>query len=73
MREYLRRGELVRGVPRDPLTAREHRVVELIAQSLTGKEIADALVGALQVGVGDQAGATVARTGDVDRVQVAHG
>jgi DNA-binding CsgD family transcriptional regulator/anti-sigma regulatory factor (Ser/Thr protein kinase) len=44
MRDFLRRGEYPGGPPRDPLTAREHEIVRLIAQSRTGREIADELV-----------------------------
>ena len=43
MRDFLRRGEYVAG-PKDLLTRREREVVALIADSLTGKEIADRLV-----------------------------
>jgi DNA-binding NarL/FixJ family response regulator len=32
------------GPPRDPLTAREQEIVKLIAESRTGREIADELV-----------------------------
>jgi DNA-binding NarL/FixJ family response regulator/anti-sigma regulatory factor (Ser/Thr protein kinase) len=42
MRDFVRRGEAVTG-PKDPLTRREREVVELIAASLTGKEIAQRL------------------------------
>jgi DNA-binding NarL/FixJ family response regulator/anti-sigma regulatory factor (Ser/Thr protein kinase) len=44
MRDFLRNGEYVGGPPKDPLTAREHEIVRLIADSRTGREIADALV-----------------------------
>jgi DNA-binding CsgD family transcriptional regulator/anti-sigma regulatory factor (Ser/Thr protein kinase) len=44
MRDFLRHGEYFSGPPRDPLTAREHEIVRLIAESRTGREIADALV-----------------------------
>jgi DNA-binding CsgD family transcriptional regulator len=43
MRDFLRRGEYVAG-PKDLLTRREREVVRLIAESRTGKEIADELV-----------------------------
>jgi DNA-binding CsgD family transcriptional regulator/anti-sigma regulatory factor (Ser/Thr protein kinase)/predicted ArsR family transcriptional regulator len=43
MRDFLRRGEYVAG-PKDLLTRREREVVALIADSLTGKEIAERLV-----------------------------
>jgi DNA-binding NarL/FixJ family response regulator/anti-sigma regulatory factor (Ser/Thr protein kinase) len=44
MREFLRHGEYLGGPPRDPLTKREREIVKLIADSCTGREIADALV-----------------------------
>jgi DNA-binding NarL/FixJ family response regulator/anti-sigma regulatory factor (Ser/Thr protein kinase) len=44
MRDFLRHGEYFSGPPKDPLTAREREIVTLIAQSRTGREIADALV-----------------------------
>ncbi len=44
MRDLLRHGEYLGGQPRDPLTRREREVVKLIADSLTGREIAEALV-----------------------------
>lgn len=43
MRDFLKRGEYVGG-PRDLLTRREREIVPLIADSLTGKEIAEKLV-----------------------------
>ncbi len=43
MRDFLRRGEYVAG-PKDLLTRREREIVRLIAESRTGKEIADELV-----------------------------
>jgi DNA-binding NarL/FixJ family response regulator/anti-sigma regulatory factor (Ser/Thr protein kinase) len=43
MRDFLRRGEYVAG-PKDPLTRREREIVTLIAESHTGKEIAEKLV-----------------------------
>ncbi len=43
MRDFLRRGEYVAG-PKDLLTRREREIVRLIAESRTGKEIADQLV-----------------------------
>jgi DNA-binding NarL/FixJ family response regulator/anti-sigma regulatory factor (Ser/Thr protein kinase) len=43
MRNFLRRGEYVAG-PKDLLTRREREIVALIADSLTGKEIAERLV-----------------------------
>ncbi len=43
MRDFLRRGESVARTT-DPLTPREREVVTLIAESLTGKEIAERLV-----------------------------
>ena len=43
MRDFLKRGEYVGG-PKDLLTRREHEIVALIADSLTGKEIAEKLV-----------------------------
>ena len=43
MRDFLRRGEYVAG-PKDELTRREREIVTLIAESLTGKEIAERLV-----------------------------
>ena len=43
MRDFLRRGQYVAG-PKDPLTRREREVVTLIAESYTGKEIAEKLV-----------------------------
>ena len=42
MRDFVRRGDPVTG-PKDPLTRRQREVVELIAASLTGKEIAQRL------------------------------
>ena len=42
IREYLERGP--DGLPEDPLTPRESEVVKLIAEGMTGKEIADILV-----------------------------
>ncbi len=42
MRDFLRRGEYVAG-PKDLLTRREREIVALIAESHTGKEIADKL------------------------------
>jgi DNA-binding NarL/FixJ family response regulator len=44
MREFLRHGEYLAGPPKDPLTRREHEIVKLIAESYTGREIAEALV-----------------------------
>ena len=44
MRDFLRRGEYLGGPPKDPLTRREREIVTLIADSYTGREIADALV-----------------------------
>jgi DNA-binding NarL/FixJ family response regulator/anti-sigma regulatory factor (Ser/Thr protein kinase) len=44
MRDFLRRGEYLGGPPKDPLTRREREIVRLIADSRTGREIADALV-----------------------------
>ena len=44
MRDFLRHGEYLAGPPKDPLTRREQEVVKLIADSHTGREIADALV-----------------------------
>jgi DNA-binding NarL/FixJ family response regulator/anti-sigma regulatory factor (Ser/Thr protein kinase) len=44
MRDFLRRGEYLGGPPKDPLTRREREVVKLIADSYTGREIAEALV-----------------------------
>ena len=43
MRDFVKRGEYVSG-PRDLLTRREREIVTLIAQSYTGKEIAEKLV-----------------------------
>jgi DNA-binding NarL/FixJ family response regulator len=43
MREFLKRGEYMRG-PKDLLTRREREIVTLIAESYTGKEIAEKLV-----------------------------
>jgi DNA-binding NarL/FixJ family response regulator/anti-sigma regulatory factor (Ser/Thr protein kinase) len=43
MRDFLRRGEYVGG-PKDLLTRREREIVTLIADSYTGKEIAEKLV-----------------------------
>jgi len=43
MREFLKRGEYVGG-PKDLLTRREREIVTLIADSLTGREIAEKLV-----------------------------
>ncbi|MDP1848591.1 MAG: LuxR C-terminal-related transcriptional regulator [Solirubrobacteraceae bacterium] len=43
MRDFLKRGEYVGG-PKDLLTRREREIVTLIADSLTGKEIAEKLV-----------------------------
>jgi DNA-binding CsgD family transcriptional regulator/anti-sigma regulatory factor (Ser/Thr protein kinase) len=43
MRDFMRRGEYLAG-PRDLLTRREREVVALIAESYTGREIADKLV-----------------------------
>jgi DNA-binding NarL/FixJ family response regulator/anti-sigma regulatory factor (Ser/Thr protein kinase) len=43
MREFLTRGEYVSG-PKDLLTRREREVVTLIAESYTGKEIAEKLI-----------------------------
>jgi DNA-binding NarL/FixJ family response regulator/anti-sigma regulatory factor (Ser/Thr protein kinase) len=43
MREFLKRGEYMTG-PKDLLTRREREVVTLIAESYTGKEIAEQLV-----------------------------
>jgi DNA-binding CsgD family transcriptional regulator/anti-sigma regulatory factor (Ser/Thr protein kinase) len=43
MREFLKRGEYMNG-PQDPLTRREREVVRLIADSYTGREIAEELV-----------------------------
>jgi DNA-binding NarL/FixJ family response regulator/anti-sigma regulatory factor (Ser/Thr protein kinase) len=43
MRDFLRRGESV-GAPRDLLTRREREIVTLIAESYTGREIAEKLV-----------------------------
>lgn len=43
MRDFLQRGEYVGGA-KDPLTRRERQIVELIAESQTGKEIAERLV-----------------------------
>ena len=44
MRDFLRRGEYLGGPPKEPLTRREQEIVKLIADSQTGREIADALV-----------------------------
>jgi DNA-binding NarL/FixJ family response regulator len=44
MRDFLRHGEYLGGPPRDALTRREQEIVKLIADSYTGREIADALV-----------------------------
>jgi DNA-binding NarL/FixJ family response regulator/anti-sigma regulatory factor (Ser/Thr protein kinase) len=44
MRDFLRRGESLAGRPKDPLTPREAEIVKLIADSYTGKEIAEQLV-----------------------------
>jgi len=44
MRDFLRHGEYLAGPPRDPLTGREQQIVKLIAESHTGREIAEALV-----------------------------
>lgn len=44
MRDFLRRGEYLGGRPKDPLTRRESEIVKLIADSYTGREIAEALV-----------------------------
>ena len=43
MRDFLKRGEYVGG-PKDLLTRREREIVTLIAESYTGKEIAEKLV-----------------------------
>ena len=43
MRDFLKRGEYVGG-PKDLLTRREREIVTLIAESYTGKEIAEQLV-----------------------------
>ena len=43
MRDFLKRGEYVGG-PKDLLTRREREIVTLIAESCTGKEIAEKLV-----------------------------
>ena len=43
MRDFLKRGEYVSG-PKDLLTRREREIVTLIAESCTGKEIAERLV-----------------------------
>ena len=43
MREFLKRGEYVGG-PKDLLTRREREIVTLIADSYTGREIAEKLV-----------------------------
>jgi DNA-binding NarL/FixJ family response regulator len=43
MRNFLRRGEYLAG-PRDLLTRREREIVALIAESYTGREIAEKLV-----------------------------
>jgi DNA-binding NarL/FixJ family response regulator/anti-sigma regulatory factor (Ser/Thr protein kinase) len=43
MRDFVKRGEYVSG-PRDLLTRREREIVTLIAESYTGKEIAEQLV-----------------------------
>ena len=43
MRDFLSRGDYVGG-PQDLLTGREREIVTLIADSYTGKEIADRLV-----------------------------
>jgi DNA-binding NarL/FixJ family response regulator/anti-sigma regulatory factor (Ser/Thr protein kinase) len=44
MREFLRRGEYLGASPKDPLTRREREIVKMIADSHTGKEIAEKLV-----------------------------
>ncbi len=44
MRDFLRRGESLAGQPKDPLTRRESEIVKLVADSYTGKEIAERLV-----------------------------
>jgi DNA-binding NarL/FixJ family response regulator len=44
MRDFLRHGEYLSGPPRDPLTRREREIVTMIAESHTGKEIAEKLV-----------------------------
>jgi DNA-binding NarL/FixJ family response regulator len=44
MRDFLRRGESLAGRPKDPLTPRENEIVRLVADSYTGKEIAERLV-----------------------------
>ncbi len=43
MRDFLRRGHYISG-PKDPLTRREREIVTLIADSYTGREIAERLV-----------------------------
>ena len=43
MRDFLKRGEYVNG-PKDLLTRREREIVTLIAESYTGKEIAEKLI-----------------------------
>ena len=66
-----RAGRLGRDVARDP--AREGELPEELAQPLLVQADVrvDLAVGALEVGVGDEAGAAVAGAGDVDRVEVA--
>jgi DNA-binding NarL/FixJ family response regulator len=44
MRDFLRHGEYLGGPSKDPLTRREQEIVKLIADSYTGREIAEALV-----------------------------
>jgi DNA-binding NarL/FixJ family response regulator/anti-sigma regulatory factor (Ser/Thr protein kinase) len=44
MREFLRHGEYLGGAPKDPLTRREREIVTMIAESHTGREIAEKLV-----------------------------
>jgi DNA-binding NarL/FixJ family response regulator/anti-sigma regulatory factor (Ser/Thr protein kinase) len=44
MRDFLRGGEYLGGRPKDPLSPREREIVQLIADSHTGREIAEALV-----------------------------
>ena len=43
MRDFLRRGESLAGRPKDPLTRRESEIVKLVADSYTGREIAERL------------------------------